>query len=92
MPDKAKSKWYRLTPNEIKIVEDRMHDTTIVAKQNNNIMIKTQHIFEALQEAQLYCYIMICFFVHLVNGCVSVFTKTTIKNMGFPVHTSADIT
>ena len=92
MPDKAKSKWYRLTLNEINIVEDRMHDTTIAARQNNNAMIKTQHILEVLQGTRCYCYMIICFLVHLINGCVSVFTTTIINSMSFTVRTLADIT
>ncbi|KAI9276859.1 major facilitator superfamily domain-containing protein [Phascolomyces articulosus] len=80
MPDKANSKWYRLTFNEIAIVESRMRDNTIIQKKRE---INRQQIFEALQEPRFYSYMFICFLVHLVNGCVSIFTTTIIKNMGF---------
>ncbi|KAI9276860.1 major facilitator superfamily domain-containing protein [Phascolomyces articulosus] len=79
LPDKAKSKWYQLTPNEIAIVEDRMKDNKVV----QNKVIKLKHIWEALKEIRFYCYIIICFLLHLVNGCTSIFSTTIIKNMGF---------
>ena len=81
LPDKTNSRWYRLTPEEHDIVEDRMKDNKVV----QNKVIKLKHIWEALKEVRFYCYIIICFLLHLVNGCTSIFSTTIIKNMGFSV-------
>ncbi|KAI7853649.1 major facilitator superfamily domain-containing protein [Circinella umbellata] len=47
LPDRAKSRWYRLTTVEMDIVEDRIRDNTVVKSE----IIKWNHIFEALREA-----------------------------------------
>ncbi|KAI9276861.1 major facilitator superfamily domain-containing protein [Phascolomyces articulosus] len=79
LPDKAKSRWYRLTPAEMEIVEDRIRDNSVV----ENRVIKTEHIREALCEAPFYCYTLISFLAHLLNGCVTIFSTQIIKSMGF---------
>ncbi|KAG2226514.1 hypothetical protein INT45_014258 [Circinella minor] len=79
LPDRAKSRWYRLTTVEMDIVEDRIRDNTVVKSK----IIKWNHIFEALREARFYCYILISFLTHLLNGCVTIFSTTIIKSMGF---------
>ncbi|KAI7853650.1 major facilitator superfamily domain-containing protein [Circinella umbellata] len=79
LPDKTNSRWYRLTPEEHEIVKDRMNDNKVV----QNKVIKLNHIWEALKEVRFYCYMIICFLLHLVNGCTSIFSTTIIKNMGF---------
>ena len=81
LPDRAKSRWYRLTPVELDIVEDRIHDNTVVKSK----IIKFNHISEALREARFYCYILISFLIHLLNGCVTIFSTTIIRSMGFSV-------
>ncbi|KAG2226515.1 hypothetical protein INT45_014259, partial [Circinella minor] len=81
LPDRAESRWYRLTAIEMDIVEDRIRDNTIVKSK----IIKWNHIFEALREARFYCYILISFLTHLLNGCVTIFSTTIIKSMGFSV-------
>ncbi|KAI8137183.1 major facilitator superfamily domain-containing protein [Fennellomyces sp. T-0311] len=79
LPDKAKSRWYRLSPKEIEIVEERMIDNTVTQTK----IIKPAHIKEALKEVQFYCYILISFLLQLTNGCTSIFSTQIIKGMGF---------
>lgn len=81
LPDKAKSRWFRLTTNEIDIVESRIHDNAVVQSK----IIKYSHIFEALQERQFYCYTVITMLISLLNGWLTLFSTTIIKNMGFSV-------
>ncbi|KAI9497363.1 major facilitator superfamily domain-containing protein [Zychaea mexicana] len=79
LPDTAKSRWYRLTPKEVSIVQDRMRDNKVV----QNKVIKFDHIWEALRESRFYCYVLICYLVHIINGCTSIFSTSIIKDMGF---------
>ncbi|KAI9497526.1 major facilitator superfamily domain-containing protein [Zychaea mexicana] len=79
LPDRAKSRWYKLTIEEEKIVDDRTRDNTVV----QNKVIKREHIFEALREPRFYCYITISFLLNLQNGCVTIFSSQIIKSMGF---------
>ena len=81
-PDRPKSKWYRLTPDEIFIVEERIRDNCVTP----NKTIKLDHIWEALKEPRLYCYFLISVLLNMVNGCISVFSTTIIRAMNFSVR------
>ncbi|KAJ8654655.1 hypothetical protein O0I10_009706 [Lichtheimia ornata] len=79
LPDKPKSRWFRLTPEEEKIIDDRTRDNTVVRSK----IIKREHILEALKEPRFYCCMLISFFLNLQNGCITIFSTQIIKNMGF---------
>lgn len=79
LPDKAKSRWFRLTPEEELIVEERTKDNAVVA----NKVFKIAHIKEALKEPRFYCVCFISLFVNLQNGCLTIFSSQIIKSMGF---------
>ena len=81
LPDKTKSRWFRLTEEEGKVVDERTRDNTVV----QNKKFKKEHIMEALKEPRFYCYVVISFLLDLQNGCVTIFSSQIIKNMGFSV-------
>ncbi|KAG2226517.1 hypothetical protein INT45_014261 [Circinella minor] len=78
-PDRPTSKWYRITPDEIFIVEERLSDNCVIP----NKTIKLDHIWESLKDPRLYCYFFISLFLNMVNGCIGVFSTTIIKSMNF---------
>ncbi|KAI7853656.1 major facilitator superfamily domain-containing protein [Circinella umbellata] len=79
LPDKAKSKWYRLSLEETLIVQERIRDNSVIQTKE----IKNEQIIESLKEPRFYCYILITFFINLTNGCLTTFSTIIIKNMGF---------
>ncbi|KAI9497361.1 major facilitator superfamily domain-containing protein [Zychaea mexicana] len=79
LPDTAKSPWYRLSPGEIDIVDERIRDNAVVQSKT----IKFEQIVESLKETRFYCYILISFLNQLVNGCSTFFSTMIIKSMGF---------
>lgn len=81
LPDKPKSRWFRLTPDEEKIVNERTRDNTVI----QNKQIRTEHMLEALKEPRFYAYVLISFLLDLQNGCVTIFSSQIIADMGFSV-------
>ena len=81
LPDTPKSRWYRLTPAQITIVDERICDNKVVPNKKVNL----DHIREALMEPRLYCYFLISLLLNLEHGCISIFSTTIIKTMGFSV-------
>ncbi|KAI8149504.1 major facilitator superfamily domain-containing protein [Fennellomyces sp. T-0311] len=79
LPDKAKSRWFRLTPEEEKIVDERTRDNAVVANKE----FKVAHVYEALKEPRFYCYLLISCFLNLQNGAVTIFANQIIVDMGF---------
>ncbi|KAI9321705.1 major facilitator superfamily domain-containing protein [Dichotomocladium elegans] len=79
LPDKPTSRWFRLTPEEKKIVEERTQDNAVVCNQD----IRLTHILEALKEPQLYCYFLISLLLNLSNGALSLFNTQITNAMGF---------
>ncbi|KAI7859823.1 major facilitator superfamily domain-containing protein [Circinella umbellata] len=84
LADKPKSRWFRLTEEEEKIVETRTRDNAVV--QNHDI--KRSHIIEALKEPRLYCFFFISLFLNLQNGAITTFASQIIASMGFSPLTS----
>lgn len=84
LPDRAKSRWFRLTPIEEQIVEARTLDNAVV--QNKDI--KMSHVKEALKEPRLYCYFCISLLLNLANGGTTLFSSQIISQMGFSVSSS----
>ncbi|KAI9497524.1 major facilitator superfamily domain-containing protein [Zychaea mexicana] len=79
LADKPKSRWFRLTPEEELIVDDRLRDNTVVQNKDINM----DHIFEAFKDPRFYCYLGISFLVNLQNGAVTIFSSQIISQMGF---------
>ena len=82
LADKPKSRWFRLTEEEEKIVEARTRDNAVVQNQN----IKHSHIIEALKEPRLYCFFFTSLFLNLQNGAITTFASQIIASMGFSVR------
>ena len=81
LPDKAKSRWYRLSLQETLIVQERIRDNAVVQSKE----IKKEQILESLKEPRFYCYMLITFLLSLTNGCLTTFSTIIIKSMGFSV-------
>lgn len=81
LPDKPKSRWFRLTPVEEEIVDERTRDNAAVPSKN----IKREHFIEALKEPQLHAYFFISLLINLQNGAMTVFSTRIINVMGFGV-------
>ena len=81
LADHPKSHWFRLTPEEELIVEERLRDNTVV----QNPVINMGHIKEGLKDPKFYCYLGISFFCNLQNGSVTIFSSQIISQMGFSV-------
>ena len=81
LADKPKSRWFRLTPEEEKIVEERSRDNAVL----QNRVIKREHMYEALKEPRLYCFFFISLLSNLQNGAITTFVSQIINNMGFDV-------
>ncbi|KAI7859822.1 major facilitator superfamily domain-containing protein [Circinella umbellata] len=79
LPDKPKSRWFRLTSNEEKLVDNRTLDNAVVQSRK----FKKEHIYEALREPRLYCYMLISLFLNLQNGTMTIFSNQFIVDMGF---------
>ena len=81
LPDKPKSRWFRLTSAEEKLVHERTLDNAVVQSRK----FKKEHIYEALREPRLYCYMLISLFLNLQNGTMTIFSNQFIVDMGFTV-------
>ncbi|KAI8149502.1 major facilitator superfamily domain-containing protein [Fennellomyces sp. T-0311] len=84
LADKPKSRWFRLTPEEEKIVDERSRDNAVV----QNKVIKQEHMYEALKDPRLYCFFFISLLLNLQNGAISTFVSQIINSMGFDPLTS----
>ncbi|KAG2224708.1 hypothetical protein INT45_009023 [Circinella minor] len=78
LPDRAQSRWFRLTPAQRIIVQEREQDSAIVQQKTINF----EHIKESVKESRLYCYILIAFLLNLVNGAISLYSTLIIKTLG----------
>lgn len=81
LPDKAKSRWFHLTPEEEKIVDERTLDNAAI--QNKDV--KMGHIFESLGEIRFYFYFLISFFLNMSNGAITAYATQLIQDLGFSV-------
>ncbi|CDH51828.1 mfs allantoate transporter [Lichtheimia corymbifera JMRC:FSU:9682] len=79
LPDRPKSRWFRLTAEEEKIVEERTLDNAVV----QNKKIKMSHVYEALREPRLYCYFFLSLLLNLQNGALTLFSSQITTSMGF---------
>ncbi|KAI9309366.1 major facilitator superfamily domain-containing protein [Cunninghamella echinulata] len=79
LPDKAKSRWFSLTPEEERIVDERSLDNGVA----ENTKFNKAHIWEALRDPKYYCYIFISALCNLQNGSLTVFSSQLIVEFGF---------
>ncbi|KAF1798858.1 major facilitator superfamily domain-containing protein [Mucor lusitanicus] len=79
LPDRPTSRWFRLTEDEKKIVEERSRDNAVVP----TVAINYNQIKEALREPRFYCYMLISLFGNFQNGALTNFSTIIIKNLGF---------
>ncbi|GAN09188.1 dal9 allantoate permease [Mucor ambiguus] len=79
LPDTPTSRWFRLTDEEKKIVEERTRDNAVVPTASINY----NQIREALREPRFYCYMLISLFGNFQNGALTNFSTIIIKNLGF---------
>ena len=84
LADNPKSRWFRLTPEEELIVDERLRDNTVVQSKK----INKKHIIEAFKDPKFYCYCLISFLVDLQNGAVTIFSSQIISQMGFSVSSN----
>ncbi|KAI9278705.1 major facilitator superfamily domain-containing protein [Phascolomyces articulosus] len=78
LPDKADSRWYRLTSIEKEIIKERIQDSSMVQQK----IINYQHILEALKETRLYCFILVPLLLNMVNGAMGLYSTLIIKTLG----------
>ncbi|KAI8149744.1 major facilitator superfamily domain-containing protein [Fennellomyces sp. T-0311] len=79
VPDTPYSRWFRLSPIEKRIIDDRVCDNAVV----QNKEIHWNHILEALKEPRYYCHVLISLFCSIPNGCIVVFGSQIVHNMGY---------
>lgn len=83
LPDRAKSRWFRLTPEEEAIVDDRSRDNAVVLRHK----VCWDQIAEGIRDQRLYILFLISCLVNLTTGALSVFRSQIVKQMGFSVRT-----
>lgn len=81
LADQPKSRWFRLTSEQEKIVDERVLDNSVI----RNTKVKSDQIIEALREPRLYACILISLLQNLQNGALQTFTSQIIHSMGFSV-------
>ncbi|KAI9255748.1 major facilitator superfamily domain-containing protein [Phascolomyces articulosus] len=79
LPDKPKSRWFRLTPTETVIVDERTRDNAVV----RNKQFKVAHVIEAVKEPRLYCYCLTVIMISMQSGAIGLYGALLVKNMGF---------
>ncbi|KAG2215929.1 hypothetical protein INT46_004185 [Mucor plumbeus] len=79
LPDRPKSRWFKLTEEEQLIIEDRSRDNAVVP----TLAINYSQIKEALHEPRFYCYTLISLFINFQNGALTNFSTIIIQNLGF---------
>ncbi|KAI7885994.1 MFS general substrate transporter [Lichtheimia hyalospora FSU 10163] len=79
LADQPKSRWFRLTPLQEKIVDERVLDNVVVRNRN----VKRDQIIEALKEPRLYACSFISLLSNLQNGAIQIFSSQIIHAMGF---------
>lgn len=81
LPDQPKSRWFRLSFTQEKIVEERVLDNAVVRNRN----VKSDQIIEALKEPRLYACFFISLLLNIQSGALQTFTSQIIHRMGFSV-------
>ncbi|KAI8969162.1 major facilitator superfamily domain-containing protein [Mycotypha africana] len=79
LPDNPKSRWFKLTEEEVAIVDERTRDNAVV----RNKRFEISHVWEAIRELRLYLYCLISICINLQNGGINLFANIIITEMGF---------
>ncbi|KAJ8664151.1 hypothetical protein O0I10_000430 [Lichtheimia ornata] len=79
LADQPKSRWFRLTSEQEKIVDERVLDNAVI----RNTKVKSDQIIEALKEPRLYACFFISLLQNLQNGALQTFQSQIIHSMGF---------
>ncbi|KAI8138304.1 major facilitator superfamily domain-containing protein [Fennellomyces sp. T-0311] len=79
LPDTTKSRFFRLTPQEDRLMDERIRDNATVRSDK----ISFAHIREAIKEPQYYCYIIANTLMSLKIACSTTFSSQMIRGMGF---------
>lgn len=81
LPDTVESRWFKLSPEEKRIVEDRSRDNAVVLRYR----IQWSQAMESVHDPRLYAYLFGSCFNNLITGALSVFRSQIIVQMGFSV-------
>ncbi|KAI9278608.1 major facilitator superfamily domain-containing protein [Phascolomyces articulosus] len=77
--DNPRSRFLRLTPEQLQIVDERQRDnTTVVTKE-----IKWSHVIESLKEPRYYCFCVASMLINFQNGALNTFSSIITKGFGF---------
>lgn len=83
LPDSPTSRWFALTPEEERIVEDRLRDNSATAQIRGTFTWSQMH--EAIRDPKLYAFLVISIFVNFPNSALNTFRSQIISQMGFSV-------
>ncbi|KAG2223093.1 hypothetical protein INT45_008941 [Circinella minor] len=77
--DNPRSRFLKLTPEQLQIVDERQRDnTTVVTKE-----IKWSHITESLKEPRYYFFCIASMLINFQNGALNTFSAIITKGFGF---------
>ncbi|ORY97524.1 major facilitator superfamily domain-containing protein [Syncephalastrum racemosum] len=79
LPDRAKSRWFRLTQEEQAVVDDRSRDNAVVLRHK----VYWDQVIEGVHDQRLYIYFFLSCLINLTTGALSLFRSQIIKQMGF---------
>ncbi|KAI9499295.1 major facilitator superfamily domain-containing protein [Zychaea mexicana] len=77
--DDPRSKFLRLTPEQLQIVDERQRDNTTVRTKE----IKWHHVKEALTEPRFYCFCFASMLINFQNGALNTFSSIITAGFGF---------
>jgi MFS family permease len=81
MVDNPKAKVLRLSPEEEKIVDNRMRDNAVVHSRE----IKWAHVWESLKEPRFYVFMLAAMLINFQNSALNNFSSLITKGFGFSV-------
>ncbi|ORY97525.1 major facilitator superfamily domain-containing protein [Syncephalastrum racemosum] len=79
LPDRTKSRWFRLTQEEQAVVGDRSRDNAVMLRHK----VYCEQVIEAARDQRLYIYFLLSCLINLTTGALSLFRSQVIKQMGF---------
>ncbi|KAI9316390.1 major facilitator superfamily domain-containing protein [Dichotomocladium elegans] len=77
--DNPRSRFLKLTSEQLAIVDERMRDNSTVV----NHKIKYHQMLEALKEPRFYCFIFAALLINIQNGALGAFTALITVGFGF---------
>ncbi|KAI8138305.1 major facilitator superfamily domain-containing protein [Fennellomyces sp. T-0311] len=79
LPDTPKSRWFRLTPQEEQLMDDRIRNNATIKTKR----MKFYQIQEALKEPRYYLFVFAGFLTNLQTTTSTTFSAQIIRGMGF---------